>query len=82
MTNLFTEYLNFAVFFFLNKKTEISDVLGVIFFLNKAIKVYKVCNSRIKMFNIRKKNQYSMIEVLAKISSILYCIYTIYVHCR
>ena len=55
MTILFTEYLNFAVFFFLNKKTEIIDVIDVIFFLNKAIKVYKVCNSGIKMLNIRKK---------------------------
>jgi hypothetical protein len=41
MTNLFTEYLYFAVgFFFLNKKTEIIDVFGVILFLNKAIKVW------------------------------------------
>ena len=41
MTILFTVYLDFAVgFFFLNKKTEIIDVLGVILFLNKAIKVY------------------------------------------
>ena len=40
MTILFTVYLYFAVGFFLNKKTEIIDVLGVIFFLNKAIKVY------------------------------------------
>jgi hypothetical protein len=49
------------------------DVLGVIIFLNKAIKVYRGDNSGNKKFNIRKKNQYSMIEVLAKISSILYC---------
>ena len=35
MTTLFTVYLYFAVVFFLNKKTEIIDVLGVIFFLNK-----------------------------------------------
>jgi hypothetical protein len=34
-------YLYFAVGLFLNKKTRIIDVLGVIFFLNKAIKVYK-----------------------------------------
>ena len=33
-------YLYFAVGLFLNKKTRIIDVLGVIFFLNKAIKVY------------------------------------------
>ena len=33
-------YLYFAVGLFLNKKTCIIDVLGVIFFLNKAIKVY------------------------------------------
>ena len=33
-------YLYFAVGLFLNKKTCIVDVLGVIFFLNKAIKVY------------------------------------------
>jgi hypothetical protein len=33
-------YLYFAVGLFLNKKTCIFDVLGVIFFLNKAIKVY------------------------------------------
>ena len=45
MTILFTVYLYFAVVFFLNKKTEIIDVLGVIFFLNKAIKVYRGCNS-------------------------------------
>jgi hypothetical protein len=32
-------YLYFAVGLFLNKKTCIIDVLGVIFFLNKAIKV-------------------------------------------
>ena len=31
-------YLYFAVGLFLNKKTRIIDVLGVIFFLNKAIK--------------------------------------------
>ena len=46
MTILFTStknvYLYFAVVvgLFLNKKTRIIDVLGVIFFLNKAIKVY------------------------------------------
>jgi hypothetical protein len=33
-------YLYFAVGLFLDKKTRIIDVLGVIFFLNKAIKVY------------------------------------------
>ena len=33
-------YLYFAVGLFLNKKTRIIDVLGVIFYLNKAIKVY------------------------------------------
>ena len=33
-------YLHFAVGLYLNKKTRIIDVLGVIFFLNKAIKVY------------------------------------------
>ena len=33
-------YLYFAVGLFLNKKTRIIDVLGVICFLNKAIKVY------------------------------------------
>ena len=33
-------YLYFAVGLFLNKNTRIIDVLGVIFFLNKAIKVY------------------------------------------
>jgi hypothetical protein len=33
-------YLYFAVGLFLNKKTRIIDVLGVIFFLNKAINVY------------------------------------------
>ena len=33
-------YLYFAVGLFLNKKTRIIDVLGVIFFFNKAIKVY------------------------------------------
>ena len=33
-------YLYFAVGLFLNKKTHIIDVLGVIFFLNKAIKLY------------------------------------------
>ena len=33
-------YLYFALGLFLNKKTRIIDVLGVIFFLNKAIKVY------------------------------------------
>ena len=33
-------YLYFVVGLFLNKKTCIIDVLGVIFFLNKAIKVY------------------------------------------
>ena len=33
-------YLYFAVGLFLNKKTRIINVLGVIFFLNKAIKVY------------------------------------------
>jgi hypothetical protein len=33
-------YLYFAVGLFLNKKIRIIDVLGVIFFLNKAIKVY------------------------------------------
>ena len=33
-------YFYFAVGLFLNKKTRIIDVLGVIFFLNKAIKVY------------------------------------------
>ena len=33
-------YLYFAVGLFLNKKSRIIDVLGVIFFLNKAIKVY------------------------------------------
>ena len=33
-------YLYFAVGLFLNKKNCIIDVLGVIFFLNKAIKVY------------------------------------------
>ena len=32
MTILFTVYLYFAVGFFLNKKTEIINVLGVIFF--------------------------------------------------
>ena len=37
MTILFTVYLYFAVGLFLNKKTCIIDV---IFFLNKAIKVY------------------------------------------
>ena len=31
---------DFVVGLFLNKKTRIIDVLGVIFFLNKAIKVY------------------------------------------
>ena len=45
MTILFTVYLYFAVGFFFNKKTEIIDVLGVNFFLNKAIKVYRGCNS-------------------------------------
>ena len=45
-------------FFFLNKKTEIIDVLGVIFFLNKAIKTYRGCNSGEKNFNIRKKSGY------------------------
>ena len=40
MTILFTVYLYFAVGLFLNKKTRIIDVLGVIFFLNKAITVY------------------------------------------
>ena len=52
MTILFTVYLYFAVVFFLNKKTEIIDVLGVIFFLNKAIKVYRGCNSVNFFFNI------------------------------
>ena len=33
-------YLYFAVGLFLDKKTRIIDVLGVIFFLDKAIKVY------------------------------------------
>jgi hypothetical protein len=37
---IITIYLYFAVGLFLNKKTRIIDVLGVIFFLNKAIKVY------------------------------------------
>ena len=32
MTILLTVYLYFAVGFFMNKKTEIIDVLGVIFF--------------------------------------------------
>jgi hypothetical protein len=46
MTILFTVYTFILLyFFFLNKKTEIIDVLGVIFFLNKAIKVYRGCNS-------------------------------------
>jgi hypothetical protein len=39
MKILFTVYLYFAVGFFLNK-IEIIDVLGVVFVLNKAIKVY------------------------------------------
>jgi hypothetical protein len=33
-------YLYFAVGLFPNKKTRIIDVIGVIFFLNEAIKVY------------------------------------------
>jgi hypothetical protein len=52
---LHTVYLYFAVVFFLNKKTEIIDVLGVVVFLNKALKVYMGCNSRGEMFNIQKK---------------------------
>ena len=50
-------YLYFAVGLFLNKKTRIIDVLGVIFFFK--IKQYKYtnrgCNSGDKIFNIRKK---------------------------
>ena len=42
-------------FFFLNK-IEIIDVLGVVFFLNKAIKVILLLQFRGKMFNIRKKS--------------------------
>ena len=79
MTILFTVqknvYLYFAVGLFLNKKTRIIDVLGVLFFFklsNKSI-LTGGCNSGDKIFNIRK-NQYSMIEVLSKISSILYFI--------
>ena len=66
-------YLYFAVGLFLNKKTRIIDVLGVIFFLNKAIKSILTGGAILGIFNIRK-NQYLMIEVLAKISSILYFI--------
>ena len=44
MTILFTVNLYFAVGLFLNKKTCIIDVLGVIFFLNKAITVYTPYN--------------------------------------
>ena len=40
MTILFTAYLYFAVGFFFLNKIEIIDVLGVVFALNKAIKVY------------------------------------------
>ena len=44
MTILFTVQkmytFYFAVGLILNKKTRIIDVLGIIFFLNKAIKVY------------------------------------------
>jgi hypothetical protein len=44
-------YLYFAVGLFLNKKTRIIDVLGVIFFLNKAIK-YRLSNEiDIKLFS-------------------------------
>jgi hypothetical protein len=51
-------YLYFAVGLFLNKKTRIIDVLGVIFFLNKAIQFMctnRGCNSGGNIFNIRKK---------------------------
>jgi hypothetical protein len=34
------DYFVYSIPLFLNKKTCIIDVLGVIFFLNKAIKVY------------------------------------------
>jgi hypothetical protein len=57
--NLFTVYLYFAVCLFLNKNTRIIDVLGVIFFLNKAIKFMytnRGCNSGENIFNIRKKS--------------------------
>jgi hypothetical protein len=40
MTILFTVYLYFAVEFFFFYKIEIIDVLGVVFFLNKAIQLY------------------------------------------
>ena len=40
MTILFTVYLYFAVGFFFLNKIEIIDVLGVVVFLDKAIKVY------------------------------------------
>ena len=55
-------YLYFAVGLFLNKKTCIIDVLGVIFFLNKAIKSILTGGAILGIFNIRK-NQYLMIEV-------------------
>ena len=75
MTILFTVQKMYTIYFavglFLNKKTCIIDVLGVF------IKQYKYtnrgCNSGDTIFNIRQ-NQYSMIEVLPKVSSILYVI--------
>ena len=57
-------------FFFWIRRLKSSMFLVLFFFLNKAIKVDRGVQFR------GKKNQYSilMIEVLAKISSILYCI--------
>ena len=83
MTILFTVYLYFAVGFFFWNNIEIIDVLGVVFVLNKAIKVHyysggkKVYYYSGKKCSTSEKNQYSMIEVLAKISSILYRDYII-----
>ena len=69
MTILFTStknvYLYFAVGLFLNKKTRIIDVLGVIFFKIKNKSILTGCNSGDKIFNIRKKsifNDWSVIE--------------------
>ena len=64
--NLVYKLLYFAVGFFLNKKTKIIDVFGVIF-LFKAIKVYlfytnRGCNSGGKCSTSEKKNQYSIID--------------------
>ena len=75
MTILFTVNLYFAVGLFLNKKTCIIDVLGVIFFFKQSNKSILTGGAILgKKYSTSEKNQYSMIEVLAKISSILYFI--------